>query len=234
MSEREPASVAEQTYATLREAVLRGRYQPGERLTSVRLADELGVSRTPIRAALARLRTEGLVEYTDGQAAWIPPLTVSAVEEAYEIAEALESMLMARLAGLADTETVAELEAVVAEMNAAATRGDHVSWADADERFHTRVHAAAGRELAASMLDRVGTVIDRVRFLSLTLHPEGARLSTDEHRDVLEAIAGGDAELARVRHAAHLRRVREENVSFLRHTFPGLAGPPVGDRLPTT
>lgn len=233
MSSGESASVAEQTYVRLRAAVLQGTYPPGERLTSVRLAHELGVSRTPIRAALARLRNEGLVEYTEGQAAWVPPLTVSAVEEAYEIAEALESMLMGHLALLHDTETLRELEAVIHDMDRAAEANDHHAWAEADERFHTLVHSRSGRDLVASMLERVGTIIDRVRFLWLNLNPGGALESTQDHRAAVEAVAAGDGQLARERHAAHLRRIREQNVSFLRQSFPAMTGPPVADHRPT-
>lgn len=220
------ASVTEQTYQTLRTAILQGRYAPGERLTSVRLANELNVSRTPIRAALARLKSEGLVDTSDGHAAWIPPLTVEVVEEAYEIAEALESMLVARAAAVTSEQGVEQLRASVAAMERAAEKGDQAAWADADEQFHHLIQVWAGRALAASMLERVGTVIDRIRFLSLNLHPEGASLSAREHRSVLEAIESGDAETARDRHAAHLRRVREENVTFLRQSFP-LGTPPV-------
>ncbi|GAA4431349.1 GntR family transcriptional regulator [Georgenia halophila] len=228
------ASVAEQTYTRLREAILRGRYAPGERLTSVRLADELGVSRTPIRAALTRLKTEGLVDFTDGRAAWVPPLTVEVVEEAYEIAEALESMLVERLALNATQNQLAEIVEAVEQMEAAAVSGDQSSWAAGDEAFHGLVHRYAGRELASSMLNRVGTVIDRVRFLSLNLHPEGAQVSAQEHRDVVSALLDRDPAMARDRHAAHLRRVREENVRFLRMSFPALAGPPMSQPLSRT
>lgn len=220
------ASVTEQAYQTVRAAILRGRYAPGERLTSVRLANELNVSRTPIRAALARLKSEGLVDSTDGHAAWIPPLTVEVVEEAYEIAEALESMLVARVAAVAPEEGIDQLRASVTAMEHAAEEGDQAAWAEADERFHHLIQQWAGRALAASMLERVGTVIDRIRFLSLNLHPEGASLSAREHREVLAAIESRDAEAARERHTAHLRRVRGENVTFLRQSFP-LGSPPV-------
>lgn len=220
------ASVAEQTYTRLREAILRGHYPPGERLTSVRLANELGVSRTPIRAALSKLKSEGLVDFTDGRAAWVPPLTVEVVEEAYEIAEALESMLIARLVSVATQDQLAEITEAVEQMEAAANADDQTDWAAGDEAFHALVHRYAGRDLARSMLQRVGTVIDRVRFLSLNLHPEGARISAQEHRGVLTALLARDSELARERHAAHLRRVREENVRFLRLSFPALGGPP--------
>ncbi|MEU6646313.1 GntR family transcriptional regulator [Saccharomonospora sp. NPDC046836] len=211
--------MSEQVYNQLRHAVLHGEYHPGERLTSVRLARDLGVSRTPVRAALARLKTDGLVDYEDGRAAWIPPLTVSAVEEAYEIAGALEPLLIRKIARSITPEHLRLIEEAVVTMERAAEHRDDDLWVAGDQKFHRLLHELAGRELISSMLDRVGTVIDRVRFLSLNVLPEGAAISAAEHRAVFEAMSAGDPQLAQQRHEAHLDRVREKTVSFLQTSF---------------
>jgi len=211
--------VTEQTYQRIRTGILDGTYPPGVRLTSVRLADDLGVSRTPVRAALTRLKSDGLVESSDNKAAWVPALTVDAVEEAYEIAGSLEPLLVRKLAQRIDPADLQALEAAVTEMERSAGPADRERWVDADERFHHLVREAAGRQLVASMLARVDTVIDRVRFLSLNLRPEGAKVSAAEHRAVVDALRVGDPQLAQQRHEAHLARVREENIEFLKQTF---------------
>lgn len=229
MSVEEPP-VNEIVYTNLRDAILRGEYAPGERLTSVRLAERLGVSRTPVRAALARLKADGLIDMSDGRAAWVLPLTVEAVEQAYEIAEALESVLVRKLAESASPELLDELQAAVRTMEQAATEGDKALWAEGDQQFHALLRRGGRNPLLNTMLTRVGTVIDRVRFLSLNLHPEGAVVSAAEHRAVAEAIASGDAASARQRHEAHLTRVREENVGFLRASFSVIGSLPT----PTT
>ncbi|MEU6642651.1 GntR family transcriptional regulator [Saccharomonospora sp. NPDC046836] len=223
-------SVADHVYTTLRDAIRTGRYAPGERLTSVRLAEELGVSRTPVRAALTQLKSEGLVDSADGRAAYIPTLTVEAVEEAYEITGALESMLIERVARTATDEDLGELAAAVSTMEEAARAGDQAAWAAADERFHTLVREIAGRDLAASMLARVDAVIDRVRFLTLNLHPQGAEVSAREHRDVLDAMIAREPETAQRRHERHLQRVRVETVTFLTQSFPSFGGTPFAGR----
>jgi DNA-binding GntR family transcriptional regulator len=220
----ESSSVAEQVYNTLRAAIQRGQYAPGERLTSVRLAAELGVSRTPVRAALTQLKSEGLVDSVDGRAARIPTLTVDTVEEAYEITGALESMLVERVARTALDADLSRLSAAVTTMEAAAEAGDQSAWALADEEFHGLVREIAGRELADSMLARVDAVIDRVRFLTLNLHPRAAEISAREHRAVLEAMLGRDPETAQRLHEQHLRRVRIETVRFLTQSFPAFGG----------
>lgn len=219
------SSVAEFVYKTLRDAVQSGKYSPGERLTSVRIADELGVSRTPVRAALAQLKAEGLVDAASGRAAQIPTLTVQAVEEAYEITAALESMLLERVARTATTDQLAELDAAVSAMEEAAETGDQGEWASADEKFHGKVRDLAGRDLAVSMLQRVDAVINRVRFLTLNLNPQAPKVSAREHRQVVDAMVARDPEAAQRLHEQHLRRVRTETVHFLTQSFPLGASP---------
>jgi len=229
-SDTEGTSITEQTYLSLREAILTGDYSPGERLTSVRLAEDLGVSRTPVRAALARLKADGIVDTSDGRAAWVRPLTVSAVEHAYEIVEALEGVLVRRLAETADESQIGALAAAIETMEQAARINDKQLWVAGDEQFHELLREFAGNPLLDSMLERVSTVIDRVRFLSLNLHPEGALISAQEHRVVFEALRVGDASLARRLHEAHLTRVCEEIGGFLRESFPAFGALPTPAR----
>lgn len=224
--------IAERTYRELREAVLRGRYLPGERLTSVRLAEDFGVSRTPVRAALMRLKADGLVDFTDGRAAWIPPLTVEAVEEAYEIYGALEAILVTKLARAATKEQLRDLRATVVTMERAAKTGDKQRWAEGDQQFHDLLHDYVGSDLVKSMLARVSTVVDRVRFLSLNLHPESASTSAKEHRAVFNAIREHDGDRAKQLHEAHFSRVREQNVEFLRESFTAFGSLPVQPAAP--
>ncbi|WP_170163260.1 GntR family transcriptional regulator [Bogoriella caseilytica] len=211
--------MAEQCYARLRDAILQGAYSPGERLTSVRLASDLGVSRTPIRAALQRLKADGLVDSDDNRAAWVRPLTVDEVEQAYEIAGALEGMLVKRLAAQISDADLRALDEAITQMESAATSGDQHAWVKGDETFHHLLSAQAGNPLLNSMLQRVETVINRVRFLSLNIRPEGAALSAQEHRRVYEALAAHDGQRARIAHENHLDRVRDENVAFLKASF---------------
>lgn len=219
MPQSDSSPIAEQCYARLRDAILQGAYGPGERLTSVRLANDLGVSRTPIRAALQRLKADGLIDSDDNRAAWVRPLTVDEVEQAYEIAGALEGMLVKRLAAHLTDADLHALDEAITRMEAAADSGDQHAWVEGDETFHHLLSAQAGNPLLNSMLQRVETVINRVRYLSLNIRPEGAALSAQEHRRVYEALADRDGKRARSAHENHLDRVRAENVAFLKASF---------------
>lgn len=217
-------SAPERVYRALRQAILEGEVGPGERLTSLVIAEQLGVSRTPVRTALVRLEAEGLVNREGGQSARVRALTADEVEEAYDVAMGLEGMLVYRLAQAATDEQLAELAAVVGLMESAADVGDKRAWVGADERFHGLLVELSDNSLVSVMMDRVETVIGRVRFLSLHANPHGAEESARDHRAVVEAVQRRDPEGARNRHHVHWERVRAANIQFLRETFSGRAG----------
>ncbi len=214
----------ERVYRALRKAILEGEVGPGERIASLVIAEQLGVSRTPVRAALVRLELEGLVNREGGQAARVRALTVDEIEEAYDVAMGIEGTLVYRLAESATDEQLAELAAAVGRMESGAESGDKVAWVDADERFHELLVELSDNSLAWVMMDRVETVIGRVRFLALHANPHGAEESARDHRAVVEAAQRRDPEEARHIHQVHWERVRSANIRFLRETFSSGAG----------
>lgn len=219
-----PLAAPERVYRVLREAILEGEVGPGERLASLVIAEQLGVSRTPVRAALVRLEAEGLVVREGGQSARVKQLTTDEIEEAYDVAMGLEGMLVYRLAQTATDEQIAELLAAANRMVSAAEEGDKRAWVEADERFHGLLVELSDNSLAWTMMDRVETVVGRVRFLSLHANPHGAEQSAGDHRAVVEAVQRRDPEEARHLHQVHWERVRTANIQFLRETFRGGSG----------
>lgn len=228
----ESVAAPERVYRALRKAILEGDLGPRERLTSLSVGEQLGVSRTPVRAALARLEAEGLVDREGGQSARVRPLTADEVEEAYDVAMGIEGMLVYRLAQRGTEEQLDELATTVGRMEAAAQAGDKRAWVDADERFHALLVLLGSNSLAGTMMDRVEIVVGRVRFLSLHAHPEGAAESARDHRAVVEAIRSREPEDARHRHQLHWERVRAANITFLRETLSGRGGYVLTPRRP--
>lgn len=214
----------ERVYRELRRAILEGDVGPGDRLTTLAIAERLGVSRTPVRSALVRLETEGLVESAGGQSARVRALTTDEVEHAYDVAMGLEGMLVFRLAEAAVQEQVDALSAAVDGMERAAAEGDKAAWVAADTRFHALLVEFGRNALVDVMMDRVETVIGRLRFLSLHVNPRGAVDSAADHRAVVEAVRAHQTEQARNVHHRHWERVRAANVEFLRTSFSGKSG----------
>lgn len=220
----ENLSAFERTYVTLRQLILQGEFGPAERLTGARLSELLGVSRTPVRAALVRLEAEGLVESTGGQSARVRAMTTSEVGHAYDVAAGLEGMLVYRLAAEGTQEQFREISDAVAEMERAEASGDKRAWAAGDMRFHLLLAEYGNNPLLSLMMERVDTIIGRLRFLSLHVIPQGAQISAHEHRAVSDAMFGRDGERARQVHQAHWERVSKANTSFLQEGFSGSVG----------
>jgi DNA-binding GntR family transcriptional regulator len=216
----EPRSALEGTYFDLRRLILRGEFAPGERLTGLRLSEMLGVSRTPIRSALVRLEAEGLIESERGQSARVRVITVTEVEQAYDVAGGLEGILVYRLAENGTEEQIGEISGVVSNMESAAESGDKDKWVEADERFHFLLTEYANNALISQMMERVENIIGQLRYFVLHTGPESAKLSAHEHRAVINAISRRDAERARRLHEGHWVRVNEVNTRFLRENLP--------------
>src|SRR5262245_6881529 len=184
----------DQAYVRLRDAILDGTLEPGEQLKDAEIAEWLGLSRTPIREALARLEEYGLVETAPNRYTRVTPLSAADARDAFTVVATLHS-----LAALLGVPRIAESElATMRKANedfAAALRSADVDRAlAADDRFHgVLVHGSANREIARSLERLTPKVrrLERARFGSLA-----GRRSVEGHDQIIELCASGDAEAA--------------------------------------
>ena len=200
------SSGAERAYEEVRRAIVEQRYIPGQRLVEQRVAAELELSRTPVREALRRLASEGLVVLERNRGAVVRPLDLAEVEDLYELRACLESYA-ARLA--ADRITPAELahlRAAVEEFGAVTHRAYDDETARARElsaanrAVHGTIVAAAHHARLATMLDRTVDIPLVFRAFRDFTTAEGER-SDLFHRLVLEAIEDRNgARAARLMH----------------------------------
>jgi DNA-binding GntR family transcriptional regulator len=194
---------SDRAYAALRDEIVTWKLAPGTALSEIELADRLGVSRTPLRAALARLALEGLVDTSRGRTGIVPDVSIESVVELFELREALETQaarLAARrgdrvvFAGLADEFT-----------RAAAGSGPDVldAYYDLITRFDEALDVAVANPAIRSALDGVRTHLARARRLAAD-NPARLVRAADEHRLICQAIADGDGALAASATAVHL------------------------------
>jgi DNA-binding GntR family transcriptional regulator len=198
----------EDGYLKLREAIVSGRLQPNQRLVEADLGDELGVGRSAIRTALARLDQEGLIEHERNRGA-----RVRLVEEgeAVEILEARASLegLAARHAALnRSEEDVAELRRILGEMRDLLAGGDLLSASDRNALLHRRVVAASGHATAARLIAGLNSQLVRFQYRTIML-PGRRDRSFAEHEAIVEAIVAGDADAAEAAMRRHLSHVAE-------------------------
>lgn len=189
-------------YRRLRELIVRGQLAPGTRLVETDIAERLGVSRTPVRAALQRLQQEGYVLSSTSLVQVRPivaPLTREDASELFHIVGELEGLAARRAAALdggARRQLAAEMRAVNVEFRAAADAAppDHDRLHDLDAAFHrTYVNAAAGARLLA-FLDAVKPQAERYERVYVSLLLSELHTSVAEHEAIIRAIRDGDAD----------------------------------------
>lgn len=179
-------------YTRLRDAIVDGTLEPGEKLRDLDLATWLGVSRTPVREALLRLQQAGLVVARPGRSTEVADLDVQAVRDAQSVVAAMHQLAV-REAVAALTETDLEAMRAANDRFAAALRDDDVDAAlAADDDFHAiPVRAAANRAVVTVLEQFTPTLrrLERLRFGSLA-----GRGSVALHHRMVELCAAGDAD----------------------------------------
>lgn len=199
-------SARDQAYAALRRAIVGAELEPGRRLSENQLAELIGVSRTPVRDALARLRDERLVAIVPQLGTFVTFIDEEAVADAHFVREALEVGAV-RIAAKATTpEAIHALRANLEATERAVAADDAEAFARLDDDFHHLLCDLSGREVAWRLSERTRGQLDRVRLLSL---PEagyrGQMLA--EHRAVVDAVAAHDPAAAERELRHHLRMV---------------------------
>lgn len=201
-------------YKTLREAVLEKVLPPGERLSEEGLANELGVSRTPIREALLRLETEGLISRPSGRSVVVSSLTQDEILEIYTVRAHLDGLAAALAATHIIPPKLAELRWINSKMRDAASNSDFEKMARLNVDFHQSMAEGSGNAFLAYLMTQVHARVRR--FPGTTFAQEGRGVEAlDEHDAILDAIDAGDAELAEKlasEHMDHARQVRTKMV----------------------
>jgi GntR family transcriptional regulator, rspAB operon transcriptional repressor len=195
-----------QVYASLRDAIVAAALEPGRQLSENELAALLGVSRTPIREALQRLREERLVAVVPQLGTFVTRISTSAVSDAQFVREALECAAIRETALNAEDRDVAALETIVRSQDATREAADYDRFYVLDDELHRALCDLSGHEIAWSLSQRAKGHLNRIRRLSL---PEPGYLMEmiAEHRAVVAAVAARDPDEAERALRHHLRMV---------------------------
>jgi DNA-binding GntR family transcriptional regulator len=211
-------SVASATYRELKRRILNLQYRVGERLSETRLAEDLGVARSPIRSALARLKSEGWIEVSPQSGTFIRPMTLKEIREITDLRTMLEMRLARDAATRMSDETLAALRAEFAVHGALIAAGDAEAFIAIDNRLHAEIYDAADNRLIRQILldlrDKVQW-IRRVCAVSFERVQDGFA----ELEQILAALERRDARGAaqamhdHVEHAAAFYQLLEETAS---------------------
>jgi DNA-binding GntR family transcriptional regulator len=136
-------SLSDDVVDRLRSAIIRGEFEPDQRLSEAALAEAFGVSRGPIREALTQLEREGLLKVERHRGARVTRLSQADIDEIYSLRTAMERLAIERAARLADDNDFAAMEAVVQELKTAVAAADARRTVELDVAFHDLVYRAA-------------------------------------------------------------------------------------------
>lgn len=201
------ARVSDRLYDQLLSAIRDLRLAPGERLSETDLAEQLGVSRTPLREAIARLVDAGIVVVTPQVGTQVSLVRWHDVEEARFMREKLEvgAFEAAVAKPVAD---VSDLRGVLAAQDEACASNDYDAFFALDERLHSQIFSRAGYPGAWRAVQRTKLQLDRLRRLSLP-EPSTLQQLIDDHRSIVDALEARDSEGGRTAISTHARRVLE-------------------------
>lgn len=224
---------SDRAYGALRDDILNWRIAPGTALSETELALRLGISRTPLRAALARLALEGLVDTSRGRTGVVPDISVESIAQQFEVREALEQQAARLAARRRDPAVFDELVSSFAHATETLAEGGTEAYYAVVARFDAAMDEAVGNPAMRSALENVRIHLFRARRLAQD-NPERLLRAAAEHRLICEAVRDGDGELAASATAVHLRGSLTTITATLRERAEGAAHNTNGPRRPST
>lgn len=205
----EHPSLSDRIYQLVKERIIRHELQAGSRLMEQDIADNLGVSRTPVREAIGRLTAEGLVEAVPRRGVFVAAPSVSDIKDLYEVREALE-VLATRLAiPLLTDEDISALEQSLSDFQTALEDGEFLASFELDKAFHEKLVELSGNKKLVEMSRLIGGSIQVTRWIhckDLQRH----EVSLRDHRMIMDALVRRDAETACSLVRDHIARVKKD------------------------
>ena len=202
-----PLALSDQVYQTLRANVRNGKILPGQALQEVQLAAQLGVSRTPVREALTRLASDGLVT-ADGRSFVVPSLTIADVDDIYEVRSLLEPEALRRVAAqtanpVVRAPIIAALEASIAAHKA----GDNEAFMDANARFRSAWLALVPNPRLVHAVELYADHVQHLRTLTLG-NAKVRNVVLGGLKRIAKVLAAGDGDAAALAMQDHLREAK--------------------------
>ena len=182
-------------FYTLRQAILKGELKPGERLMEMQLANQLGVSRTPIREAIRKLELEGLVLMIPRRGAVVAKITEKDLRDVLEVRTSLEKLAIELACQRMPDETIPDLRQALEAFKEALKKEDLTAQAEKDEQFHDVIFKSTGNQRLIQMLNNLREQMYRYRLEYLNDSSAHERL-VEEHEAIIQALSVKDKEKA--------------------------------------
>jgi DNA-binding GntR family transcriptional regulator len=213
-------TIASMTITALRERILRGDYPDGEPLRQDAIADELGVSRIPVREALRQLEAEGLVTFSPHRGAVVSTLSLEEIDELFELRADIETDLLRRAIPKMTPEQLDRATEVLDEFQEALGASEASRWGPLNWHFHAALYAPANRNFTMGVLQKLHQHSDRYFRMQVLLAHGGIR-ANDEHRAIVAAVARKDVKGATQLMQSHILGAGASLVALLQEERGG-------------
>lgn len=204
--DRFTGSLGQRVYQTLREAILSLAYRPGEILRKPEICDALGVSRSPVADAVARLAAEGLVDVIPQAGTFVARFSMEEIREGAFLREAIEVAAIERVAQTITDDQLTQLRRNLTVQAALIADGDVPGFYQTDAAMHELILSFTGFRKLAQVSETAWLHVNRARQLILPV-PGRITATLEEHRAILAALEARDPDAARLATRAHLRQL---------------------------
>lgn len=211
-----PTALYQEVAERLRQRIFAHDLAPGSWIDEQALAEDYGISRTPLREALKVLASEGLVTLKPRRGCYVTELTDQDLDEIFPVLALLEGRCAFEAVGMAKPADIAKLRRAHALLERAAERGDVDAFFEVNQQFHRQLQQLAGNRWLLQVIDDMRKVLKLNRHDSLSRAGRLAE-SLEEHRQIMQAIETGDAAAAQSRMQAHLMRARSALAELAGH-----------------
>lgn len=204
-------SLSDKVFKYIRDGIIEGRYQSGDYLVETKLAEELGVSRTPVREALKQLELEDLAESVPNRGVVVKGISQEDITDIYTIRLKLEGLAAFWAAQRIRQQQLDQLGELVELMELYTRRNDSVNLARLDSEFHEIIFTACNSRTLRHILISLHQNAQRARKSSL-MSPARTPKSLEEHKEIYDALCAHDAERAKI--------CMEQHILTAAHSYP--------------
>lgn len=195
-------------YEELKMQILMGKTVPGTRMMEVEMAEEMGVSRTPIREAIRKLEKEGLVTIEPRRGAYASQISISDMVEILEVRQNMEGLAAFYAAERMGPENRRKLQKIADKYNEAVIAGDTKEMINWDTKFHHLIVESSNNKILVNMVEQLQELVLRFRYLYYDTFKRGEMMPA-EHSAIMEAIFNNAPEEARDAADIHIERLKE-------------------------
>ncbi|UOQ94665.1 GntR family transcriptional regulator [Halobacillus shinanisalinarum] len=214
MNNVKDTKLPQRAYQILRLAIRDLKLMPGKTFLEREMAEVLGMSRTPVREALIRLQTEGVVRLIPRRGFIVEPIETDDLRETYEVVEVLEGLTAKLATDKIDDQELDDLEALIDEQERALKENDLTEWAKHDDLFHFKIINYADNKRLTNVIEVHADQLYRTRLFTINKRPLPFR-SIVEHRAIIACMRANDGKAAQESMQSHRKRARNEILKAL-------------------